>query len=94
MKLRNIVLAIAAAAVAGVNVYNAVSGKQAKLSDLQMENVEMLAVGESMGGGGGGGRYNTNYCGGRFGSKGRLDFKWVPAVTACNWTDGDFMLCL
>ena len=50
MKLRNIVLAIAAAAVAGVNVYNAVSGKQAKLSDLQMENVEMLAEAESAGG--------------------------------------------
>ena len=47
MKLRNIVLAIAVAAVAGVNVYNAVSGKQAKLSDLQMENVEMLAEAES-----------------------------------------------
>ena len=47
MKLRNIVLAIAAVAVAGVNVYNAVSDKQAKLSDLQMENVEMLAEGES-----------------------------------------------
>lgn len=43
MKLSKIILGLAAVAGAGVNVSNAVSDKQAELSDLQVENIEMLA---------------------------------------------------
>ena len=47
MKMKKILVAIAIVAVAGINVYNSVKDNSAQLSDLQMENVEMLAEAES-----------------------------------------------
>ena len=46
MKLRNMFLAIAVAAVAGISTFNANNTNPAKQSDLQMENVELLAEAE------------------------------------------------
>ena len=43
MKLRNKILAMAVVAVAGISGYNANNTNSAKLSDLQIENIEMVA---------------------------------------------------
>ncbi len=43
--MKKIFLAVAVAAIAGVNVYKADMNKK-QLSDLQLENIEKLALGE------------------------------------------------
>ena len=45
--MKKILVAIAIVAVAGINVYNSAKDNFTQLSDLQMENIEMLAEGEA-----------------------------------------------
>ena len=45
--MKKILVAIAIIAVASINVYNSVKDNSTQLSDLQMENIEMLAEAEN-----------------------------------------------
>lgn len=75
--MKKIFLAVAIAAIAGVNVYKA-NATKAQVSDLSLSNVEQLAYGEDKIIRNGGGQY---------------DCKYVPCNQICQWTTGAYCLC-